>query len=214
MAMSCVTFLRGLFEEGRVRVPSHGPLSASDVAESDRELASFDAHYRLEFPAPPPLVIDAARWAAVAFLRACQFAVHRDLPGDLVTQVLTQPCPGKRGSGVDYSVDLVFRFLPDLFLFVRSAAEKDPQVECLRTWGRQWPLSSVGMADLGNLDVSSFIEDPGLLTVYVDRVLSRGDASRLQDERVRRAVEAAVGMHRELAGKLASTLATREETVA
>jgi hypothetical protein len=201
--MPLASFLRSLFEDGRVRVPSLEPLADSGLTAADQELSNFEALYRLELPSEPPaLDLVAGRWAAICFYRACQFTVHRDLPAELIQSEPGRSCPARHSPRVDYSVDLVFRFLPDLLNFARSASENDPLVVSLREWARQWPLSSVGVPDLGPLDCSSFLEHPALLTLYVGRILARGDATRLREERVRQAVETAVGMHRQLAGKL------------
>jgi hypothetical protein len=207
--MSFACFLSALFEDGRPRVPAFAPLGESEARAADHVLADFERLYRLEMPlTPPPFDPDAGRWSATLFLRACQFAVYRDLPELLLAGELAVPCPCRRGPLTDYSADLVFRFLPDLLTFARGASEKDPLVARLRELARAWPLSSVGIADVGPVVIDSFAADPSLMALYADRVLARGDAGRLADPRVRRAVTAAVGMHRELAGKLAPLLET------
>jgi hypothetical protein len=201
--MSLASFLRSLFEDGRVHVPSLASISDAELITADAELTAFEAIYRLELPGQPPAFdLVATRWAAVAFYHACQFVVHRDLPAEALQPALGQPCSKPRSPSVDYSVDLVFRLLPDLLNLARSAAENDPLVAHLRQWAREWPLSSVGVPGLEKLDCSSFVDHPSLLALYVDRILARNDAGRLDDDRVRLAVVAAVGMHRELAGKL------------
>jgi hypothetical protein len=205
--MSLSTFLRSLFDDGRVRLPTLVPLDDSAISQADAELLVFDRLARLELPGEAPVLDrNAARWAAILLFRACQFVVHRDVPAPVVVHELSLPCPSPRGPSVDYAADLTFRFLPDLFTFARSAAENDPLVAALRDLARQWPLSSVGIAGLGPLDVASFFDHPALRTLYIDRILARSDESRLDDPRVREAVETAVGAHRELAGKLAALL--------
>src|SRR5689334_5477858 len=94
------------------------------------------ARLRVSLPPRDTRLVGAARWAAVTFVRACQYAVRRDLPGNEVTRVLSLPCPGKRGPGVPYSVDLTFRLLPALCLLGRSTAEKDALGDCLLTLAR------------------------------------------------------------------------------
>ena len=201
--MSLASFLRSLFEDGRVRVPALVPLPESDLAAAERELTNFERLHRLEMPGQPPaLDLVAARWAAVVFFRACQFTVYRDLHVSEMGRELGQCCPHQRSPVVDYSVDVVYRFLPGLLTLARSASENDPLVGYLRGWARDWPLSSVGIADLGAFDVSSFVHHPALRALYVDRIIAAGDASRLSEERVRQAVESAVGLHRVLAGNL------------
>jgi hypothetical protein len=72
----------------------------------------------------------------------------------------------------------------------------------LRRFACAWPLSSVGIADLGPLDddaVAVIAGDEGLRRLYVDRILRHDDAKRVEDPRIARAVAAAVGEHREFA---------------
>jgi hypothetical protein len=205
--MALSTFLRSLFDNGHVRLPAYAPLATSQLGEADGELIAFERLTRLDTAGEAPeFNIEAARWAAVIVFRACQFTVHRDVPAEIVAHDLGIPCPSPRQPSTDYSADLTLRFLPDLLTFARSAAENDPLVASLRRLAQEWPLSSVGVADLVPLDLSSFFDHPALRTLYVDRVLARGDAARLDNLRVKQAVEAAVGAHRELAGKLAALL--------
>jgi hypothetical protein len=207
--MSFASFLSALFEDGRPRVPSYAPVDESEARAADRVLADFERLYRLEMPGtPPPFDPDAGRWSAMLFLRGCQLAVYRDLPPELIAGELAVPCPCRRGPLTDYSADLVFRFIPDLLTLARGASEKDPLVPRLRELAREWPLYSVGVADLGPVVIDSFADNPSLMALYADRVLAKGDAGRMNDPRLRQAVEAAVGMHRELAGKLAPLLET------
>jgi len=205
--MGLSAFLRSLFEDGRARLPAYAPLDDSELRAADAELLEFERLARLETPGDAPgLDPEAARWAAVTLFRACQFVVHRDVPAEIVGRELSLACPSRRWPAVDYSADLTLRFLPELFTFARSAAENDPLVSCLRDLARRWPLSSVGVPDLGPVDVASFLDHPALRMLYADRILARGDAARLDNPDVRQAVEAAVGAHRELAGKLAPLL--------
>jgi hypothetical protein len=113
--------------------------------------------------------------------------------------------------GTHYSVDLVMRYLPDLMNFAAGAAERDPLVEHLRRWAQQWPLSSVGIRGLGDVSIDGFAESPGLMRLYADRILARPDTSRLADPRARQAVQCAVGMHQELAGKVGQMLGQGSE---
>jgi len=63
---------------------------------------------------------------------------------------------------------------------------------------RAWPLSSVGVAGVSDVDVDPFIDHPSLRRLYADRIVERRDASRLGDPRVRAAVREAIGAHDEL----------------
>ena len=101
---------------------------------------------------------------------------------------------------------MVFRYLPDLTRFARSAAEADPLVEHLRRWARKWPLSSVGMPGVEEVSVDGFADSPGLMRLYADRVIATGDTSRLNDPRACQAVSSALGMYEALGGRVAAAL--------
>src|SRR5262245_12330175 len=156
--MTYATFLSVLLSEGRVRVPAHAEFGPDDLGKGDRVLMDFERFYRQELPGTPPsLDLDAARWAALRFLHACRLIVYRDLGADVVEMEMTVPCPRPAGPGVSWSVDLTFRFLPDLHRFARSAANEDPLVAHLLRWAREWPLSSVGIADVGPIRVDELL---------------------------------------------------------
>ena len=206
--MGQVTFLRALLEHGRVRVdPPTEKLTAADDAELTVVLRDWEAANRAEFPGAPPAVSWAVvQWALAQFYRACQFAVYRDVPASTVTTTLSAACPAAPRPSQHYSVDLIFRFLPDLLRLAKSTSEGDPLCDCLRCWASEWPLSSVGMAGVNQADISPVYEDAGLLRLYVDRVIARRNASRLNDPRVRSAVRAALGHFDELAPPIAAAL--------
>lgn len=200
-------FLADLFEDGRVVVAEIRSISASQQREGDGILSRFEHVYRQELPAPvPEFQIDAARWAACKFFRACQLSVFRDLPQETIDKELGGSLRSKRTPEIHYSVDLVFRYLPDLTRFAVSAAEADPLVQHLRQWARVWPLSSVGMPDVGEVDVDGFSGHPSLLQVYADRIIATCDVTRLAVPCAREAVRASLGMHTDLAPTIAKAL--------
>jgi MoxR-vWA-beta-propeller ternary system domain bpX4 len=205
--MGLASFLSSLLERGRVQAPVPNELSEDELRAGDAVLLDFEAQYRKVLPGTPPrLDRAAARWGAVQFLRGCQFTVYRDVPAELIEQELAPSCPLPTTPAVHYSVDLVFRFLPDLVRFARSAAEGDPLVNHLMHWARDWPLSSVGIVGVDAVDVNGFVADSALLALYVDRILEAGDLGRLTDERVRDAARTALGLHPELAPEVAAAL--------
>src|SRR5262249_41077153 len=95
--------------------------------------------------------------------------------------------------------------------FAHSAAENDPLVGHLKKLGREWPLSSVGMPAIKDTEVDAFADDPCLLRLYVDRILSARDVSRLADPRVRDGVREALGLHTDLSPALAEALKQQEQ---
>lgn len=198
--MSLAVFLESLWSEGRVRV---GPPRADSVAVADEEevirvvLETGDLVARRDFPGDaPPFSMAAARWAASAFQAACGFLIHRDAGQEQLEQVLRRRCPEAISPSVCYSVDLTFRYLPDLVRMARAASSQDPLVVEALQWCREWPLSSVGVSGVlegGTIDISAFAAEPGLMTIYVDRIIERKDMSRLGDPQVIEALRRTVG---------------------
>jgi hypothetical protein len=205
--MGYVNFISGLLADGRVTVPPYAPLVDNEIGAGDRLIEEFESVYRLSMPlAAPRLVASAARWGAVQFFRGCQFAVYRDCGAELLSQELGAQYSGPVTPDTHYSVDLFFRFLPDLGRFAGSASAHDPLLDYLFRWGRDWPLSSVGMSGIGETSVAGFAENASLLQLYVDRVLAEGDESRLADRRVREGVHNSLGMFADLHPEISRAL--------
>lgn len=202
--MDYCQFLETLLGEGRASVPDLGPIPPQQKSAAAEVLARYERLWRLECPSPVPKYNpEAASWAAEQFCLACQFAIFRAVDEQAMHAALAPSFDGRAGPEVHYSVDLVFRFLPDLVKFVHSASSDDPLEKILRGWAHNWPLSSVGMAGIEDTDLQAMYQSPGLMTLYVDRVISQSDQSRLADDLVREHVLAAVGMYPELAANLA-----------
>jgi hypothetical protein len=196
-------FVRSLLEEGRVRVgPSPELPGGIDAAVLELDRASRP---HMAF-APPTLLSSAARWALVMLYRGSQALVYREIEPAAVHACLSEPCPMATSADVCYSVDLALRFLPDLINLARGIARQDPLTEGLMVLAKSWPLSSVGVPDLGELDPGAFIDHRSLRQLYVDRVIGRADLSRLNDLRTRTAVREALGAFPELAPRVAAAL--------
>lgn len=200
-------FVTALLESGRVRVPA-SPDVLGGLAQAVQELDHL-ARPELAFDAPA-LVPAAGEWALLLLYRGCQALVHREIEAGAVRAALSRPCPAPPSPGACYSADLALRFLPDLLRLARGIAEDDPLVEGLRTVARAWPLSSVGAGQLGELDVTPFIDHPSLRRLYADRVIERADLSRPDHPAVREAVRAALGAFPQLAPRVAAALAQEE----
>lgn len=155
---------------------------------------------------PPPLDLHAAAWAANQFYRACQFLVVRDAPPEKVMLDLGSPCPSPRGPAVDFSVDLIFRHLPDLYDRARRLAPNDPLVTALLAWARTWALSSPGVKLEEPPPLETFAASPGLWRLYVDRVAARMAEDRWPDPRVAAQLRTDLGAHEELASAIAGAL--------
>lgn len=201
-------FFSSLFEDGTVCVPEIEEISDADIEAANETLVEFEKQYRLEMPLEmPAFSVTDAQKAAFCFFRACQFTVSRDASAELIDTEFESLNEISDTPQTHYSVDLTFRFLPDLFRLSKSAMEEDPLVRHLHDWGIRWPLSSVGISDLKkSICTDGFSESSGLMRLYCDRIISTSDHSRLDAPRVRTLVEASWGMYPELAPHISKLL--------
>lgn len=205
--MTLSDFLTELSQSGVGVVTSDAPLRPGEGWQE--VLRQWDVERRLDLALDPPtLSLRAGEWAAIRLYRGCQSLVCREMPAPEIQRFLAVPCPEAHSPSVDYSVDLVFRFLPDLVAFARRVAQGDPLVAELLQLARAWPLSSVGIAGVGEVDPSAFLGDPSLLQLYVDRILATHDTTRLHHDLVLPAVRMALGAFPELSPAVAAALST------
>jgi hypothetical protein len=208
MAASLVPFLHALYEHGRLVVTSDPEGLAADPGELREAIGEFDASARLNIAGrAPELSFEAAAWAARILYQCAQFLVCRDAGEDRVRAALQKRCPLPHGPSVDYSVDLLFVYLPQMIALARRLAEGDPLLAELRRLASEWPLSNVGVDEITVGAIDSFIGDASLRQLYADRILERGDARRLADPRVAETLRVALGAHTHLAGEIAAAFA-------
>jgi len=198
-------FLQALLTEGRVRVDpcldqSGRPRDlTAEAADAEFVLRQFEAEARLELAGDPPeLESKSLVWAAVQVSRACSVLAFRDVSAEAVATLLSDPCPVPISNSVTYSVDLTFRFLPDLVRIAQAASSEDPATVSLRRLASEWPLSSVGISGIELNQPPTFLDHPCLRQLYVDRILARRDGTRLRDPVTRDAVRTALGRHVDL----------------
>jgi hypothetical protein len=203
---SLAGFITTLVTSGEVAVSSD-ELTVHDDQAALVALANVELQTREELSGPPPPFNPAvALWAAHQFYHASRFLVCRDIPAAEVTRQLKAPCPESRRPETDYTVDLIFRFLPDLLNFAERSASEDALTAELRDWAYTWPLSSVGSRISRDLTIESFVDSPVLLQLYADRIVQHAAVDRLGDPRVLTRVRADLGAHPELAPAFASKL--------
>jgi hypothetical protein len=195
--MSLPAFLSALLEHGRVVVPPPDQSAPAEGGPEVRAVLSDRARaVALSFPGQPPdCDPNISAWGARQLYRASQLAVYRHLDSESVMQLLAEPCPPGPPAVRHWSVDLTFVFLPDLMLLARSASESDPLLVHLRQWAADWPLSSIGVKGICPRNVAEIAAHPGLLQLYVDRMLAKKDWSRLESEPVKEAVRQSLGVH-------------------
>lgn len=146
----------------------------------------------------PELDFPAATWAAEYLYRACQLLVCREWPEPEVRAALTDNLAGPRTPATIYSVDLLFRFLPDLHTLADRIAPADALTEILLMRARDWPLSSVGIPLPAPGDIQIIADHQGLFRLYVDRIAARSAKDRLDAPPVRALLRADAGLFPDL----------------
>jgi hypothetical protein len=208
--MDLSAFLTELIDSGR---PTVSP--ESECVVDDRlvpVLEEIDAAQRANLAWETPEFSPAASiWAVIIVYRACQLVVCRDIDADTAVKLLSEPCPERHSASTDYSVDLVFRYLPEIAALASHIAPADTLVKELVRLGNAWPLSSVGMPGVDQFQIDAFFADPALRQLYIDRIMEKGDRSRLAEERVKLAVAADLGSYPELAANLRTHLEVKSK---
>ncbi|MDA1230152.1 MAG: hypothetical protein O2856_05210 [Planctomycetota bacterium] len=201
-----ITFLNALFTDGALTLAAQQPEMAPQNTEA--LLVSAEKIWRTQMPLDPPgFDIVSALMAARILETACRAVVHREI-GIERTEQFIRECGLRSSDDPDqhYSVDLVLRFLPQVSERAARISDADPLLEILKTIGQEWPLSSVGMPGCAIESLPVGLQHPSLWRLYVDRVISRKDKSRLNIASVSDAVAAAIGPFSWLAPELAGIL--------
>ena len=199
--VSVIDFWTTIHETGHLLVapPGKSAVDASDDQALGEAIARTEAYWRTDLAFDPPrLIIPVAAWAVQTMFRASQCMVYREIDPDMVRAALAVACPQMPPDpDICYSADLGLRVLPDVLTLARAGAPDDPLVHGLREIAARWPLSSVGVQPPMEepLDLSPFIDHQSLRRLYADRIIARGDTSRLSDDRVRSEVRAALGAY-------------------
>lgn len=211
-------FVDQLWLTGKVRVSAEALDPIRDVVREEAwlRLVLHAGDDEIHLPGTPPRPArPAGEWALVLLYRACGLLVQRASSDEVVQQQLAVPCPEAASPEVCYAVDLSFRYLADLLRLVEATSKSDVLATELRRLAREWPLSSPGIVfpppapELA--DVAPWIQHDCLRRLYVDRVLSRGDVSRLAPADVAREAVRAIGHYPELCPKVAAALAPEKE---
>src|SRR5688572_21963468 len=202
-------FLDKLMKDGIALVFPEVASLVEDPA-TDCVLADWEAAARSELAGEAPQFDrEAAVWAARMLYHACRFVACRHLGEDEIVKAFREGCPKAHSPGVDWSVDLIFRQLPEVYRTARHLSNADPLVRELMRLAANWPLSSVGLP-IPEPSVPSFLSDPALLQLYVDRVLEGNDLSRLGNPIVDAALRRTIGSYPELAPAIEKKLRVPE----
>jgi hypothetical protein len=206
---SLASFVHALTNDGRI-VVSSDPIAAPDEAALS-ELVELNQRAQSELAGEGRgFSSETAAWAANLLYQICQFVVCREIGEGQIAAAFATECPAARGPETDWSGDLLLRHLPALIRLAQQLSNGDPLVQELKKVAAAWPLSSVGVPDLADLNLETFIDQPALARLYADRIVAAGDTSRLGDSRVDDLLRADLGVHRELAPEIAKRLFEKE----
>jgi hypothetical protein len=202
---SLASFVHALANDGRI-VVSPDPIAPPDETTLS-ELVELNQRAQAELAGEPPgFSSEGALWAANLLYQICQFVVCRDIGEGQIAAAFAMECPVARGPDTDWSADLLLRHLPALIRLAQQLSNGDPLVQELKKVAATWPLSSVGVTDLADLNLDTFIHQPALARLYGERIVAAGDTNRLGDSRVDDLLRAAIGVHRDLAPEIAKRL--------
>lgn len=212
--MSLTLFIQSLLESGEARVPlvepgedfggdEAGPclVPQEERGSAIELLVRYEPVVRADWPLDAPtLDVGIAVQAAGYLYQASRLILSRHVPEEIVTQVLTHDRIAANGPSAHYSVDLMGRYLPDLFRLAGGGQSEDPLVACLSGFAGRWPLSSVGVPGVSPEQdrLDAVLGDRSLRAAYLDRVLERKDSERLGEARVCAEARLLIGEHRSL----------------
>ncbi|MFO1007295.1 MAG: hypothetical protein U0929_15145 [Planctomycetaceae bacterium] len=207
-------FFEQLFAQGAVRVDGAELLREEEVESAVEWIIQADLQTREHWPAAPPDVDRRAlTWATHQFFTAAQLTVYRQLgPVEIERRLEPEFSVRNDDASMAYSVDVVFRYLPDLFRIVKGMNPDDPLLAVLRRWGERWPLSSVGIVGLSEINIEPILTNRCLSLMYVDRIVEAEATDRLDHPQVRELVREAIGAFPELSPNLYRWMTTADAT--
>jgi hypothetical protein len=192
-------FILDIIQQGKVVVDD----KVSAFTEEDWQLATQrlrenHALRQQELTATVPAFhAEAAIWAAGFLYRAVQLVMLRDLGEEVVNALLT-PYEGEVTPETILSVDLSFRYLPNLMSLAKGLAPEDVLVKRMMEAAICWPFSSVGMKVDGAMKLDVIMNNTCLRREYIDRIIEARDTKRCNNVQVNEYIQEALGHHGEV----------------
>ncbi len=194
--MRLTTFLQDLLTTGAVTLA--GQLTEFETADARAAEALLHAYYledRLDLPhAAPAFEAAAAQWAAQFLYRTIQLALVRELDEAAIARQLADYA-GEPTPAVVYSVDLSFRYLPDLLRLAKGLAPGDALVARLQATAQRWPLSFAGGEAPAAEAEAAVLAHPALRQAYLDRLIRGQHRRRAEQPHLRPLIQTALGAH-------------------
>lgn len=194
--MELELFLIELIESGEVVLPNEiVDFTASPVEHAVVLLKAYYHSDSLQMPySAPEFHPEAAIWAAQYMYSALQLLLLRQAGLEEINRLLIDYEGGGTPEEV-YSVDLIMRFLPDVFRLASGLSPEDPLVGKLKETAQRWPLSSIGIAHVNIQVTRNILEHPSLRLTYIDRIIAKKDINRLNGEEERKLLKEVIGGH-------------------
>lgn len=187
-------FIQDITQQGKVTVEANvTPFTEEDIQAAIQQLREHYEHQKQELTATVPAFDAAAAiWAAGFLYRAIQLVILRHLGEEAVNELLT-PYEGVISPEAVLSVDLSFRYLPNLISLAKGLAPEDVLVKRLREAAIQWPFSSVGMKVEEELNIETIMNNACVRRSYIDRIITARDIKRCNNPQVKEYIQEALG---------------------
>jgi hypothetical protein len=208
-------FLSRLFETGEIHLP-RANVAGDHLEKVTRLLKAAETIWRRGVPGEPPkFAVTAAEVASRLLFSMCHAVVYRETEvDDLKRMVIDAKFPkgdvAVNDLSLHYSVDLLFRFMPQVIERAKRISQSDELIPLLLDVLKPWPLSSIGVSELSPAvpcpSLQVIQSDRSLWQMYIDRVMAFNDVGRLQNPQIRAAVVAAIGPFDELAPDISRRL--------
>lgn len=192
--MQLIQFIQDIIQQGKVTVDVHvTPFTDEDKQAATQRLREYYELQKQELMATVPAFdAPAAIWAASFLYRSIQLVMLRDLGDEVVNKLLT-PYDGVITPEAVVSVDLSFRYLPNLVALAKGLAPEDVLVKRLHEAAVQWPFSSVGMKVEGEFNIEVILNNACVCRSYVDRIITARDVKRSNNPQVKEYIKEALG---------------------
>jgi hypothetical protein len=189
-----IQFIQDIIRQGKVTVNGHvAPFSEEDIQATTQRLREHYELQKQELTATVPAFdARAAIWAASFLYRSVQLVMLRDLGDEVVNKLLT-PYDGVITPEAVLSVDLSFRYLPNLVGLAKGLAPEDVLVKRLHEAAVQWPFSSVGMKVEGDFNIDVILNNACVCRSYIDRIITARDLKRCNNPQVKEYIKEALG---------------------
>ena len=187
-------FIQDIIRQGKVVVEGNvTPFTDEDIQAATQHLHEYYEHQKKELTGTVPAFDAAAAiWAAGFLYRAVQLVMLRNLGEEAVNRLLT-PYNGVVSPEAILSVDLSFRYLPNLLGLAKGLAPEDVLVKRLREAAVQWPFSSVGMKVEDELNIDVIMNNTCVRRAYIDRIITARDIKRCNNTQVNEYIQEALG---------------------